>query len=175
MTRRPSVRASARGAALCAALIFAFAAGGARAQDDGDNAAADPIVVNIVGPCVLTIGDMTQDCRGVAYMAFPSNHRIDFTAITETAGWAFSGEQDDRDGSSYTLTLDSVLSPSAGRSEADGECDLEVAEDGRTVTSLHCEASTDDGDLMLDASGAITVDDRDDGDDEDDGPETGRG
>jgi hypothetical protein len=172
MTRRLLVRASVCGAVLCAAL-----AGAALAQDDdGDAPAASPIVVNINGPCVLTVDDKPQACRGVAYMAFPSNHRIDFTALTETAGWAFSGDEDQNDDGAYTLALDSVLTPSAGRLDADGECDMQVGEDGRTVMSLRCEASTDDGDLVLQASGAISVDDRDDGDDQDDdGPDRGQG
>jgi hypothetical protein len=161
-----------------AALGLAFSAGAALAQDNGDDdaPAASPIVVAINGPCVLTVDDKPQACRGVAYMAFPSNHRIDFTAITETAGWAFSGEEDENDDGTYTLALDSVLTPSTGRLDADGECDMQVAEDGRTVMSLRCEASTDDGGLVLQASGAISIDDRDDGDDQDDdGPDLGQG
>ena len=137
-----------------------------------------PIVINIEGPCAMALDGRATPCAGVAYMAFPDNHRIDFTAITETAGWAFSGEEDDNDDGTYTLALDSVVTPSAGRLEADGECDMQVAEDGRTVISLRCEASTDKGDLVLEASGAISVDDRDDGDDGDDDdapPPNGRG
>ena len=157
---------------VAASFIVALAGGAAQAQDD-DASAAPPIVVNIVGPCMLLIDDQPQACRGVAYMAFPSNHRIDFTAITEAAGWAFSGEEDQNDQDGYALALDSVLTPSAGRIDADGECDMTVAGDGRTVTALRCEATTDDGDLVLQASGAISVDDQDD--DDDDGPEVGRG
>ena len=170
MTRRLIVRACA------AALGLACAAGAARAQDDDDAPATRPIVVNINGPCVLTIDGRPQACRGVAYMAFPSNHRIDFTAITGTAGWAFSGDEDQNNDGAYVLALDSVLTPSAGRIDADGECDMQVGQDGRTVTSLRCEAATDDGDLVLEASGVISVDDQDDGDDpDDDGPERGQG
>ncbi len=136
------------------ALTIAFA-GTAHAQDDDDDdgPAAPPIVVNIDGPCALTVDDMDVPCRGVAYMVFPSNGRIDFTAITQTAGWSFSGENDDNEDGDYALEIDSVLGPSAGRVEADGECDMQVAEDRRTVMSLECQAATDQGELTLHASG----------------------
>ena len=148
------------------ALGLAFSASGALAQDDDDDATAgQPIVVQIDGPCALTVGGRAVACQGVAYMVFPSNGRIDFTAITATAGWAFSGEEDDNDEGQYTLQVDSVLSPSASRVDAEGECDMEVAEDRRTVRSLECRAATDQGDLALRASGVIAVDDGDDGDD----------
>jgi len=166
MTRRLIVRVCA------AALGLAGVAGAALAQDD-DAPAGRPIVVAINGPCVLTVDGKPQACRGVAYMAFPSNHRIDFTAITGTAGWAFSGDEDQNNDGAYVLALDSVLTPSAGRIDADGECDMQVGQDGRTVTSLRCEAATDDGDLVLEASGVISVDDGDDPDD--DGPDRGQG
>ena len=138
-------------------LALAFAASATLAQDDDDGPAQPPIVVNIVGPCVLTVGGQTVPCRGVAYMAFPSNHRINFTAITETAGWAFSGEEDDNEDGDYALAVDSVLGPSAGRVEADGECDMQMAEDRRTVTSLECRADTDEGELTLRASGTVAA------------------
>jgi hypothetical protein len=103
-------------------------------------------------------------------MVFPSNHRIDFTAITETAGWAFSGEDDNHRGGRYILALDSVLNPaSGGRFDADGRCEMQVADDRRTVTSLNCRAAVDGSDFTLKASGAITVEDA--GDDEGDGPD----
>jgi hypothetical protein len=154
------------------ALSLAFAAG-ARAQDDddfddGDEGAA-PVVVDINGPCVLTVRGQNVPCNGVAYMVFPSNHRIDFTAITETAGWAFSGEDDNNRGGRYILALDSMLNPASGRFDADGRCEMQVADDRRTVTSLNCRASADGGDFTLKASGAIAVEDT--GDDEGDGPE----
>ena len=139
------------------ALALIVAASAALAQDDDDGPAQPPIVVNIVGPCALTVGGQTVPCRGVAYMAFPSNHRINFTAITETAGWAFSGEEDDNEDGDYALAVDSVLGPSAGRVEADGECDMQMAEDRRTVTSLECRADTDDGELTLRASGTVAA------------------
>jgi hypothetical protein len=104
-------------------------------------------------------------------MVFPSNHRIDFTAITETAGWAFSGEDDNSRGGRYILALDSVLNPASGRFDADGRCEMQVADDRRTVTSLNCRAAVDGGDYTLRASGTIAVEDT--GDDEGDGPDDG--
>jgi hypothetical protein len=156
-------------AACILALSLAFSVG-ARAQDnddEGDDAAA-PVVVDINGPCTLTVEGQTIPCRGVAYMVFPSNHRIDFTAITEAAGWAFSGDEDDNKDGRYTLMLDSVLNPASGRLDAEGRCEMQVAADRRTVTSLDCRASTEDGEFTLKASGSISVDDSDD-DDGDDG------
>lgn len=162
MTARPPVCAVA-----CAAVLLAgFAAGGAQAQDDGDGADA-PVVVKIDGPCLLSMNGRTETCGGVAYMAFSANHRIDFTAITNAAGWAFSGRQDGNDGGRYVLGLDSVLSPSAGRVQAHGECSMQVDDDGATVRSLECRAVTGAGELMLKASGTIAPDDQDD--DADDG------
>ncbi|MGZ3367593.1 MAG: hypothetical protein ACXWK1_01650 [Caulobacteraceae bacterium] len=155
---------------LLAACVLALAFGPARAQDDeeddGDDAAAAPIVVDIDGPCTLTVKGQEIPCSGVAYMVFPANHRIDFTAITETAGWAFSGEEDDNQDGRYTLTLDSMLNPSSGRLEAEGRCEMQVAEDRRTVKSLDCRASTEDGEFTLKASGVISADE-DDGEDDD--------
>ncbi len=151
--RRP--RPFRRALLALAACVLALAFGPARAQDDddGDDDAAAPVVIDIDGPCVLTIKGQAVPCRGVAYMVFPSNHRIDFTAITDTAGWAFSGDDDnDRDGR-YALTLDSVLNPNSGRLEAQGRCQMQVAEDRRSVTSLECRASTEDGEVTLKASG----------------------
>ena len=172
-TVRPILNASLRVAACVLALSLAFTAG-ARAQDDddddGDDAAA-PVVVDINGPCLLTVKGQDVPCRGVAYMVFPSNHRIDFTAITETAGWAFSGEDDANRGGRYTLALDSVLNPASGRFDADGRCEMQVADDRRTVTSLDCRASVEGGDFSLRASGTIAVEDT--GDDEEDGPDDG--
>jgi len=174
-TVRPLFHAPLGLAACVLALSLAFAAG-ARAQDDddgdGDEDAA-PVVVDINGPCVLTIKGENIPCRGVAYMVFPSNHRIDFTAITETAGWAFSGENDDNRGGRYALNLDSVLNPADGRFDAEGRCEMQVAEDRRSVMSLECRASSRDGEFTLKASGTIAVEDT--GDDEDDGPDDGGG
>jgi hypothetical protein len=153
-----SPRFSAPVFAVALALLLACPA--ARAQDDDDDGpAGPPVVVTIQGPCALTVNGRNVPCRGVAYMVFPSTHRIDFTAITETAGWAFSGEDDDNEDGRYALDVDSVLGPSAQRIDAEGECDMEVAEDRRTVESLECRASTDDGEMTLTASGAIAVDD----------------
>jgi hypothetical protein len=167
------LHAPIRLAACVLALSLAFAAG-ARAQDDdeddGDDAAA-PFVVDIEGPCVLTVDGQSVPCQGVAYMVFPSNHRIDFAAITETAGWAFSGEDDNNQNGRYALKLDSVLDPSAGRQNAAGRCEMQLAADHRTVTSLTCLASTEDGDFTLRASGTIEVEQT--GNDEDDGPDDG--
>jgi hypothetical protein len=153
---------SPRFAAPALALVLAVVLLGpaARAQDDDDDGPrAAPVVVTIQGPCALTVNGRSVPCRGVAYMVFPSTHRIDFTAITQTAGWAFSGEDDDNEEGQYALDVDSVLGPSAQRIDADGECDMEVADDRRTVRSLECRASTDDGELTLTASGVIAVDD----------------
>ena len=175
-TARPSPPAPFRrvlGVAACVlALSLAFAAG-VRAQDDddddGDDDAAAPLVVDINGPCTLTVKGETIPCRGVAYMVFPSNHRIDFTAITETDGWAFSGDADDNRDGRYALALDSVLSPGSERVDANGRCEMRVADDRRSVTSLECRANTEDGEVVLKASGTIAVEDP--GDDEDDGPD----
>jgi len=168
-TVRP-LQATFRLAACVLALSVAFAAG-ARAQDDDDDDGDDDaaaLVVDISGPCVLTLKGQTIPCRGVAYMVFPSNHRIDFTAITDTDGWAFSGDHDnDRDGR-YDLALDSVLDPGSERLNANGQCERRVTEDRRSVTSLECRASTQDGEVTLKASGTIEVEDPGD-DDEDDG------
>lgn len=131
-------------------------------------------MVHIEGDCTLTLGDQPLPCRAAAYMVFPSSRRINFTAVTDADGWSFSGEQDQNDEDGYVLALDSVITPSAGRVDAEGECDMQVGEDGRSVESLRCEAATDDGVLVLEASGMITVDDADDGDDED-GPEHVKG
>jgi hypothetical protein len=172
-TARPSFHAPLGLAACALALSLAFA-GGARAQDDDDgydddDAPAAPLVVDIEGPCILSLQGASIPCRGVAYMVFPSNRRIDFTAITDTAGWAFSGgDDDDRDGR-YALALDSVLNAGTGRIAADGRCEMQLAADHRTVTSLDCRARTEAGEFTLKASGTIEVETT--GNDEDDGPD----
>lgn len=170
-TARSSLQATVRLAACILAFALIFGAG-ARAQDDeddgGDDDAAAPIVVDITGPCVLTVKGEAIPCRGVAYMAFPSNHRIDFTAITDTTGWAFSGDQDDNEDGLYALALDSVLDSGSSRVDADGQCEMQMADDHRTVKSLECRASTEDGEITLRASGTIAVENPDD---EDDGPD----
>ncbi len=180
--RRRSVLQTARQRTVLAvsmaacALALAAAPSLARAQDDDgddDDGPSAPIVVEINGPCTLTIGGRETACRGVAYMAFPSNHRIDFTAITDTAGWAFSGEDDENEDGAYALELDSILNPQAGRLDADGECRMRMADDRRTVQSLECRATTDEGELTLKASGVIAVNDEDD--DDGDGPDDGPG
>jgi len=145
--------------ALAAALALGASAALAQDDDSDDGPAVPPIVVSIQGSCTLTVAGQDVPCRGVAYMVFPSNGRIDFTAITETAGWSFSGEQDDNEDGQYALEIDSILGPSAGRVDAEGECDMVVAGDRRTVQSLECRAQTEDGDLVLKASGAISTDD----------------
>ena len=66
------------------------------------------------------------------------------------------------------LDVDSVVAPSAGRLDAEGECDMTLAEDKRTVTSLSCRATTDQGVMTLRASGVIAAADSDDDDDDDD-------
>ena len=155
--------------AACAVLIaLAFAASGARAQDDDDEddgPASPPMVVTIDGPCALSVAGRNVACSAVAYMVFPSNHRIDFTAITGNAGWAFSGEDDDNDDGDYALTVDSLVGPTGARIEADGACEMQVGEDRRSVDSLECRAATEAGDFVLTASGAIGPDDRDEDDD----------
>jgi len=159
-------------AACVLALSFAFAAG-ARAQDDDDDGDDDaaPLVIDIDGPCLLTIKGQSIPCLGVAYMVFPSSHRIDFTAITDTAGWAFSGEDDENRGGRYALDLDSVLNLGSGRVAADGRCEMQVGEDRRTVRSLDCRAGAGDGEFTLRASGTITLEDA--GNDDGDGPDDG--
>jgi hypothetical protein len=156
--------------ALAASAVLAPARGRAQSQ-------TPPIVINIDGPCALALNGQASECAGVAYMAFPDTQRIDFTAVTAQAGWAFSGEADANDDGHYTLTLDSVVSPQAGRIEAQGECDMDIAEDGKTVRSIDCRARTSAGVMQLKASGVARTgaDDDDDDDDEDDGPETGQG
>jgi hypothetical protein len=151
------------------ALALAFSASAARAQDDDDDdgQASPPIVVSINGPCALMVDGKDVPCRAVAYMVFPSNHRIDFAAITDNAGFAFSGEDDQNHDGQYALDVDSVVAPSAGRVDAEGECDMTIAEDKRTVKSLSCRATTDQGVMTLRASGAITAGDSDDDDDGD--------
>ena len=144
----------------CAAVLLALAARPAAAQP----ADQQPIVVAIAGPCVLSLNGRSAPCSGVAYMAFPENHRINFTAAAGQAGWAFSGLSDERDEGRYTLTVDSVLGP-GGRMAAQGECDMEVDEDGRTVDSIDCQAATAGGALRLQASGDIVGGDEDEDDD----------
>jgi hypothetical protein len=106
-------------------------------------------------------------------MAFPDNHRIDFTAIAGQAGLAFSGEEDSNKDGHYTLTLDSVVSPRIGRLKAEGQCDMELEDDGVTVRAIACRAQTSAGVMQLKASGVARSGDGDD--DDDDGPETGQG
>jgi hypothetical protein len=172
-TARPPFHAPLGLAACALALSLAFASG-ARAQDDdefgdGDEDAPAPLVIDIEGPCILSLQGQSLPCREVAYMVFPSNHRIDFTAITDTAGWAFSGEEDDDRDGRYALALDSVLNAGTGRIEADGRCEMVLAADHRTVTSLDCRAKTEAGEFTLRASGNIEVEET--GNDEDDGPD----
>jgi hypothetical protein len=171
-TARPPLHASFTLAACVLALSLAFA-GVARAQDDDeddDDPAVAPLVIDIEGPCVLTLEGQSVPCEGVAFMVFPSNHRIDFTAITENSGWAFSGDDDDNNPNGrYALKLDSVLNPASGRLDAAGRCEMQLAADHRTVTSLTCLASTQDGDFTLKASGTIEVEQT--GNDQDDGPD----
>jgi hypothetical protein len=145
------------------ALVLALAGVPASAQQQ------DAIVVNIAGPCQLVLGGRSMGCVGVAYMAFAGTHRIDFTAVTSQSSWAFSGEEDANDDGRYSLTVDSVLSPQAGRVEADGECTMDLAEDRRTVRGLECQAMTPAGPLTLKASGRVVSaagGDDDDGDDD---------
>ena len=169
-TARPPLHATLRLAACVLVFALAFSAG-ARAQDDDDDDGGDdgaaPIVVDINGPCVLTVKGEAIPCRGVAYMAFPSNHRIDFAAITDSAGVAFSGEDDANQDGRYSLDVDSVVAAAAGRIDADGACEMTLDDDKRTVTSLSCRASTDQGVMTLRASGVIAIDDNDDDDDGD--------
>jgi hypothetical protein len=109
-------------------------------------------------------------------MAVPATHRIDFTVIGAGVTWAFSGEQDDNDKGQYSLTVDSIVSPESGRMDADGECDMDVADDGRTVRSIACQAKTAGGTLTLKASGVIASSSGgDDGDDDDDGGDGAKG
>lgn len=153
------------------ALALAFGASAVHAQDDDDDddgPASPPIVVNINGPCALMVDGRDVPCRAVAYMAFPSNHRIDFAAITDNAGFAFSGEDDQNEGGRYGLDVDSVVVPSAGRLDAEGQCDMTLADDKRTVKSLSCRATTDQGVMTLRASGVISAGDSDDDDDDGD-------
>lgn len=164
MSPRPkAARLSACALALAFGAASALAPSLACAQDDDDDGpAVPPVVVQIQGPCALTVDARAADCRGVAYMVFPSNGRIDFTAITARAGWAFSGENDENADGQYTLEVDSVLTPTASRLDAEGECDMIVADDKRTVNSLECRAETDQGVLTLRASGVIVADDSND-------------
>jgi hypothetical protein len=136
-------------------------------------AQADPVIVNIAGPCLLAVGGRQIRCAGVAYMVFPDTGRIDFTAIIDRTGWAFSGETDHRQEGRYSLEVDSMVSPSANRVEARGQCAMALAEDGRTVRLIQCQASTPAGLITLKASGVASADDGDDDDgDDEDGPGT---
>lgn len=148
-------------AALALALILPTLA---IAQDDNVAPNERPLVVQIAGPCVIGLEGQETDCKGVAYLAFPSSGRIDITALGGGAGIAFSGEADDNEDGSYTLTLDSVVSAKSGRMEAEGECEVDVEKDGRTVTNIACEADTDAGALTLEASGLIAAADIGDAD-----------
>ena len=154
------------------ALALAFGASAVHAQDDDDDddgPASPPIVINIDGPCALMVDGHPAPCQGVAYMAFPSNHRIDFAAITDNAGFAFSGEDDENQDGRYALAVDSVVAPVVGRVDAEGECEMVLSEDKQAVTSLSCRADTDQGVMTLRASGVISVADSGDDDDDDDG------
>jgi hypothetical protein len=154
------------------ALALAFGAAAVHAQDDDDDddgPASPPIVINIDGPCALMVDGHDVPCHAVAYMAFPSNHRIDFAAITDNAGFAFSGEDDENQDGRYRLEVDSVVAPAADRLDAEGECEMILAEDKLSVKSLSCRATTEQGVMTLRASGAISAADSDDDDDDDDG------
>jgi hypothetical protein len=168
--RQTARRPKARDLAACAAgIALALMAPAAHAQDDDEDdagPAAPPLVVTINGPCSISVAGRSLACTGVAYMVFPSNHRIDFAAITGQSGWAFSGEEDDDDEGDYALTVDSIVGPSGARIEADGECDMQVGQDRRSVESLECNASTDAGDFVLKASGAIGGGEQDERDDD---------
>lgn len=129
----------------------------ARAQTEDSALTERPLVVQIAGPCVIGLEGREAGCKGVAYLAFPSTGRIDITAVGAGMGLAFSGEADDNQDGSYTLTLDSVISAQSGRMEAEGECEVDVEKDGRTVTNIACEANTDAGALTLAASGLIAT------------------
>ena len=166
MICRFSVGVATLALAACAAL--APAPGRAQTQ-------TPPVVVNIDGPCALAFNGQAAACAGVAYMAFPDTQRIDFTAITAQQGWAFSGEEDANEGGRYSLTLDSVVSPQAGRLQAQGECDMDIAADGRTVHSIECQARTSAGLMLLKASGVARTGADDDEDDDDDGPVSNQG
>lgn len=174
MSPRPHSALQSVALAACALALILSPSLALAQDDDDDDGPAQPIVVEINGPCALTVEGRDTPCRGVAYMAFPANHRIDFTAITETAGWAFSGEDDHNQGGRYALQLDSILNPAAGRLGAEGQCSMQLADDHRSVQSLDCRAKTDEGELTLKASGVIAIDNPDDdGDDDDDGPDDG--
>jgi len=155
------------GAAALALAAFASAPVWAQGQ-------TQPIVINIEGPCAMALNGRAAECAGVAYMAFPDNHRIDFTAITGQAGLAFSGEEDSNQDGHYTLTVDSVVSPQVGRLQAQGQCAMDIEEDGVTVRGIECRAQTSVGVMQLKASGVASSGDGDD-DDDDDGPESGQG
>jgi hypothetical protein len=157
-----------RAAVLALAAVALLAPALAKAQDD-------PVVVNVAGPCVLSINGVPGQCEGVSYMAFPENHRVDFAAITDQAGWAFSGDRDGNEDGHYRLELDSVVSPQAGRLRAEGQCAMDIADDGVTVRSIECLAHTNAGVVMqLKASGTAQGDDDDD-DDDDAAPGGGQG
>lgn len=167
MPRRPKAFRRKAPRIACAAIIsLALAASAAHAQgdDEDDDGSAAPLVVSINGPCALSVAGRNLACSGVAYMLFPSNHRIDFAAITGDSGWAFSGEEDDNDEGDYALTVDSMVGPSGARIEADGACEMQVGEDRRSVESLECRASTGSGDFVLTASGVVGAGDEDEDD-----------
>jgi hypothetical protein len=157
---------------IAAAAVLAFCVGSLPAhaqEDDDDDDAAAPLVVQIQGPCALTIAGRPQTCQGLAYMVFPENQRKDFTVLTSDGGWAFSGQHDARTAGRYSLMVDSVLRPGTDRMDADGLCTMTVGGDGSTVEALSCDANTRAGRMTLQASGQASADDRDgSGDDQDD-------
>jgi hypothetical protein len=114
------------GAAPIVGIILALGAILPAQAQDGEKGPSEPIVVNIEGPCVVALNSQPVQCSGVAYMAFPATGRVDFTAVTDQTGWAFSGDQDANDDGHYTLMLDSVVSPRAGRIQAEGQCEMDI-------------------------------------------------
>jgi hypothetical protein len=138
-------------------------------------AASGPVVVGIQGPCVLTLSGRPSACAATAYMVFPDSGRIAFTALSGKAGWAFSGETDHREGGRYILDVDSMISPSAARVEAQGRCMMDMAADGHTVRDVDCRAQTPAGVIALKASGVAQRDDGDDDDEDEDGGSDGPG
>ncbi len=120
--------------------------------------AQDLTVVNISGECELTIAGDQQTCESVAYTFVESTGRAAFHVPTELGAIAFSGKSDVQPRlTRYILTVDSILAGrgdgSSQRSPASGRCEMEGSADGRLVRSLHCEAATEFGRMILELTG----------------------
>jgi hypothetical protein len=159
--------------ALGLGLLALPAAGLAATQSVQRDDTANDVVVEIPGPCMVAVGSQSLQCAGVAYTASPDSGRVMFTAVGQQEDMSFSGDQDENEDGHYTLVLDSVLSRKTGLLQAKGECQMQMAQDGKTVSSIECVARTKAGSILLKAAGVAKTggdtssDDQDDDDDDD--------